>query len=284
MKRGLGRGLEALLPKYGERKQDAVLTVPIDSIKPNKQQARKKFDEKKLCELAESIKHHNLAQPLVVSPATVPGEYNLIAGERRLRAAKIAGLKEVPVIVKTVTEKEKFLLSLVENIQREDLNPIEEATAYKQIMNEFNFTQDELSKIIGKDRSVVANTIRLLTLPEELKSYIEDGIISAGHGRMLASISDEQKQKELLKKIIDEQLTVREVEHIVSELKKSGKAPTAKKHKKNYELEQLANSLQQTVGTKIKLRGTQKKGRIIIYYYSLAELDRIARILRGRGK
>ncbi len=281
MKRGLGKGLEAILPKYTEKRADTILSISIESIKPNPQQSRKKFDEAKLKELAESIKHHNLAQPLVVAQSAIPGEYELIAGERRLRAARMAGVREVPVVVKTVNEKEKFLISLIENIQREDLNPIEEANAYKHLISEFNLTQEELSKIIGKDRSVLANTIRLLTLPEELIYHIENGVISAGHGRSIAAISDKQKQKDILKKIIDEGLTVRDVEKIVGELKKRGGHPL-KKRKKSYELTQLENTLQRSIGAKVIIKGNSKKGSISIYYHTLDELERLSRLLRRK--
>ncbi len=279
IKRGLGRGLDALLPKYSENKTTTVQKISISAIKPNRRQARKKFDENKLKELAESIKHHDVVQPLVVTPSAVPGEYELIAGERRLRASKIAGLTEVPVVIKTsVTEKDRNILSLIENIQRDDLNPIEEAGAYKKIIDEFRFTQEEFAKIIGKDRSVLANTIRLLTLPEELISHIENGLISAGHGRTLAGISDAQKQKDLLKKIIDEQLTVRDVEKIISEIKRVKSGKTTKR--RNPEAEQMETALQHLFGTKVKLSGNSKRGKISIYYYSLDDLERISRLLK----
>lgn len=278
IQRGLGKGLDALLPRYQDKTAN-ITTVSVSNLKPNKYQARKKFNDKKISELAQSIKSQGLTQPIVVTSTATPGEYEIIAGERRWRAAQLAGLKEVPVVVRTATEREKFLLSLTENIQREDLNPIEEASAYKQLIEEFGLTQEEIAKIVGKDRSVVANTIRLLSLPDELKTYIENGVITAGHGRSLASISEQSKQKELLKKIIDEQLSVRDLERIISEIK-SKKTLSSKRIKRSYELVQLESELQQIFGTKVKVKGTEKKGKIVIDYYSLAELERIVKILK----
>ncbi len=285
MHKALGRGLESLIPQTSHpgQKGDMVITIPIDSIKPNRYQARKDFNPEKLKELSESIKQHGLAQPLLVAPAAVPGDYELIAGERRWRASKAAGLKEVQVIVKQADDKERFELSLIENIQRENLNAIEEAKAYKRLCEEFNHTQEELATALGKDRSVLANMMRLLTLPEGLQDAISSGFVSAGHGRAIAGIDDEKKQKFLLEKILKEKLTVRDIEAIVAQWK-AGIAPGLKTKVKKQEVElvNLAEELQRRFGTKIKISGKPSKGKIEIHYYSLKELERISEILKTK--
>lgn len=285
MHKALGRGLESLIPQKIQTGQqgESVVKLPIDKIKPNKYQARKDFNEEKLKELADSIKLHGLAQPLLVAPAAVPGDYELIAGERRWRASKIAGLKEVQVIVRQADDKERFELSLIENIQRENLNAIEEAKAYKRLCDEFNHTQEELAGALGKDRSVLANMMRLLTLPEDIQDAISSGFMSAGHGRAIAGIDDEKKQKFLLEKILKEKLTVREIEALVAQWK-AGQAPAGKKkaNKQEAELVNLAEEFQRKLGTKVKITGKPSKGKIEIHYFSLKELERIAELLRSK--
>lgn len=286
MHKALGRGLESLIPQGSMASQkggDAVITIAIDKIKPNKYQARKDFNEEKLKDLAQSIKQHGLAQPLLVTSTMIPSEYELIAGERRWRACHMAGLKEVPAIVKQADAKERFELSLIENIQRENLNAIEEAKAYKRLCEEFNHTQEELSKALGKDRSVLANMMRLLSLPEDVQDAISSGFMSAGHGRAIAGIVDEKKQKFLLEKILKEKLTVREIEALVAQWKK-GIAPGAKKKgkKQEAELANLGDELQRKFGTKIKITGTPAKGKIEIHYFSLKELERVCALLKGK--
>jgi ParB family chromosome partitioning protein len=287
MHKALGRGLESLLqsstvsaPASGE----AVNMIALDKIKPNRYQARVHFDETRLQELAESIKNHGLAQPLLIAPSAVPGEYELIAGERRWRASQMAGLKEVAAIVRQANDKERFQLSLIENIQRENLNAIEEAKAYKRLSDEFALTQEDLAKVLGKDRSVVANLMRLLHLPQEIQDAIAQGIISSGHGKILAGIDDSDKQQQLTARILKEKLTVREVEKIVADWK-SVIAGTEKKTKKTEaELLVLGEELQRKFGTKVKLVGKPQKGRIEIHYFSLKELERIATLLKGKKK
>jgi len=281
--KALGRGLGSLIPGaergFGKFSQEQGIKIPIDQIRPNRNQPREKFDETKLRELSESIEKHGLAQPVLVAQAKAPGEYELIAGERRLRASKMAGLKEVWAVVRNTPEDKRFQLSLIENIQRENLNPIEEAKAYKKLMNDFDHTQDEISKLVAKDRAVVANTLRLLNLPEEIQESVADGLISPGHGRMLAGIPDEEKQKHLAERIIKEKITVREIEKLIAEWK-SGKVKNTKKNKKaEPELKYLAEELQRKLGTKVNISGSSKKGKINVFYYSLEELERITKIL-----
>jgi ParB family chromosome partitioning protein len=287
MHKALGRGLESLIPQTAKpvKEGDTVSLIALDKIKPNKYQARKDFNEEKINELAESIKQHGLAQPILITPSVVPGEFELIAGERRWRASKIAGLTEVPVIIRVTDDKERFELSLIENIQRENLNAIEEAKAYKRLCEEFGHTQEDLAKGIGKDRSVVANTLRLLNLSEDIQDAISSGLVSAGHGRAIAVVEDEKKQKLLLERILKEKLTVRDIEAIVAQWR-SGAGITGKKKGKKQEAEliNLSEELQRKFGTKVKISGRPSKGKIEVLYYSLKELERISAILKGKGR
>jgi ParB family chromosome partitioning protein len=287
MHKALGRGLSSLLPVLENQNMsgpgggDSVQNIDINKIKPNRYQPRSEFNEEKLRELADSIKQHGLAQPLLVTSLPTPGQYELIAGERRLRASKIAGLKEVACLVKNVSEKEKFQLSLIENIQRQDLNAIEEAKAYKRLCDEFEVTQEDLSNMLGKDRTTVTNAIRLLSLPEEVQEGIMMGVISSGHGKILAGIEDAVKLKALAERIIREKLTVREIEKIASDWKTAVSGSKTKTQKHNSELAALAEDLQRALGTKVKIAGRPKKGKIELFYYSLAELERISGILKA---
>jgi len=282
MAKGLGKGLEALIPvaeKPVSGEKEGIAKISVDKIKPNRYQPRTKFNDEKLHSLAESIKERGVIQPIIVSESVIPGEYELIAGERRLRAAEIAKLSEIPAIVRTVTDQERYQISLIENLQREDLNPIEEARAYQNIMKEFGLTQDNLAKLLGSDRSVVANTLRLLNLSEEIQDMISEGLISPGHGRMLAGVGSESRQKGLVKRILREKLTVREIEAIVKDWKISGRAVT-KKRKRQAEIVDLENDLQRTLGTKVVVSARGAKGKITIFFWSLDELNKILKILR----
>jgi ParB family chromosome partitioning protein len=291
MHKALGRGLESLIPVAAAQgttteSNESVIHIPIDKIKPNRFQPRTHFNESKLQELSDSIKQHGLAQPLLVTPSVIPGEYELIAGERRWRASQLAGLAEVTAVIRQVSDKDRLQLAIIENIQREDLNPIEEAKAYKRLGDEYSYTQEEIATIVGKDRSVVANSMRLLQLPQEVQGSIEQGFLSAGHGKILAGMSDEEEQKKLAGRIVNEKLTVREVEKIVSEWKinvavESGKKPV---HRQDAELKRFSEELQQSLGAKVTISGKSNKGKIEIYYYSLEELERLAVCLQGNGK
>lgn len=290
----LGRGLDSLISaSIKPESSTEALRVPIAQLRPNRFQPRQRFNEESLKELSDSIREQGLIQPLIVtavesSEESQKGEkvYELIAGERRWRAARMAGLTSVPILVKQVTEKERFQLSLIENIQREDLNPIEEARAYKRLMEEFSLTQESLAQTVGKGRAVIANTLRLLNLPQFLQDAVSDGTISAGHARNLVSISDEQLQKEVAEKILQEKISVREVEKIVSNWKEamdSGQVKRAKR--KEPEIRQLEETLQKILGTKVEIRAKRKEdhlvGTVTLSYYSLDDLDRLVAILKG---
>jgi ParB family transcriptional regulator, chromosome partitioning protein len=285
MHKALGRGLSSLLPvseAHNKIDGEQIIKIGLNKIKPNKYQPRTEFNEEKLKELSESIKQHGLAQPLLVTASAVPGEYELIAGERRLRACKIAGLSDVSCIVRKASEKEKFQLSLIENIQRQDLNAIEEGVAYKRLCDEFEVSHEELAGLMGKNRTVITNSIRLLSLPEEVKDAIIMGVISAGHGKILAGIEDAQKQKALAERIVKEKLTVREIESIASDWKTAISTSKTKIKKVIPELAALCEELQRKFGTKVKIAGSAKKGKIEFHYFSLKELERISSLLKGK--
>ena len=284
MHKALGRGLESLLPVTLAQEssgKESIVNIPADKIKPNRYQARTNFDPQKLEELADSIKQHGLAQPLIVTPSPIPGEYELIAGERRLRACQIAGLKEINVVIRKASEKERFMLSMVENIQREDLNPMEEAHAYRRIASEYSLKQEEIAKLLGKDRSVVANSVRLLNLPSDMQKAVSSGVISGAHGRILAGIENAVRQKLLFEKTVSQKLSVRELERLSSEWK-AGFAKGKKGHKKlESELLDLSEDLQRRFGTKVKITGKPQKGKIEIFYFSLKDLERIVALVKS---
>jgi len=291
MRKALGKGIEALIPKVSRAASIEVVSIDIDKIKPNKYQSRTQFDQEKLKELASSVKREGVVQPIIVSPSG--DNYQLVAGERRWWAAKMAELKEIPALVRTVTDREMFEISLIENIQREDLNPIEEAQAFQRLMKEFNLSQQELADHLGKTRSTVANILRLINLPEEIKEFVSGKLISAGHARVLLSIPGEKKRIDLARKILKEKLTVRETEDIAERLKVKG-MPSGKRvarKEKSPEVVELEEELQRILGTKVRIKSTRSgrfspgeggkvQGKIEIEYYSLEDLERIIELLR----
>jgi len=247
----------------------------IEEIHPSPFQPRKTFLDEALQELVDSIKEKGILQPLMVRRK---GEgYELIAGERRWRAAQKAGLKEVPILVKDVPDSEMLELSLIENIQREDLNPIEEAEAYKRLMEQFHLTQEEISKKVGKDRTTVTNTVRLLKLPAEIKQSLAEGKISMGHARAFLGLEGIDKQKLLLKRLLAGGLSVRQTESLVKRFR-THNSPVSRKT--NPEWSGLMEELQRILGTKVRIVGKRKRGKIEIEFYSLDELDRILEFLR----
>ncbi len=292
MRKALGKGIEALIPKVSRVAPMEVINIDINKIKPNKYQSRMQFDQEKLKELANSIKREGIVQPIIVSPS---GEnYQLVAGERRWWAAKMAELKEIPAVVRSVSNREMFEISLIENIQREDLNPVEEATAFERLMKEFNLTQQGLADHLGKTRSTVANTLRLMNLPEEIKEFVSRRLISAGHARALLSIQGEKKRIELARRIIKQKLPVRETEDIVERLrlKRTASGKRIAEKEKSPEVIELEEELQRSLGTKVRIKstgsgrfspgqGAKVRGKIEIEYYSLEDLGRIVDLLRS---
>ncbi|MDO4572050.1 MAG: ParB/RepB/Spo0J family partition protein [Clostridia bacterium] len=274
-KRGLGRGLDALLDPYSaapDAPRAGVLSVSVRAIDTNALQPRTQFDGEALKELSDSIRVHGIVQPLIVKEKN--GRYMIIAGERRFRAARMAGLDEVPVIVADYDEERIHEVSLIENIQREDLNPIEEAAAIRFLMQQHDMTQEEVSSRIGKSRPAVANALRLLNLPAEVIDMLRDGRITAGHGRALAGLSDQALIKSLAEETLRLGYSVRALESRIKNLhaKKPGKktAPAL-----SASLTNLEDSLRERLGTKVRLQGTEKRGRITIEYYTREDLERI---------
>lgn len=279
---GLGKGLGALIPdeveaksKEKEKKNSSTL-IPLNKIVNNVDQPRKFFDSDNIAELAESIKNHGIIQPLILKKDGT--KYTIIAGERRWRASKMLGIKEVPAIVMDLSEKEILEVSLIENIQRQDLNPIEEALAYRKLIEGFKLTQQELSKRIGKSRVAISNTMRLINLDERVQQYLIESVISEGHGRALLSIENKDFQYEIAQRIIDENLSVREVEKLIKDLFKK-KNEIKKEIEQNPYINDIQNRLQDYFGTKVNINSKNKKGKIEIEYYSDDDLNRILELL-----
>ena len=285
---GLGKGLNALIPedtvilepKKGKDKNDdnGYSLIDINLIKSNESQPRKLFNDEKIMELAESIKSNGIIQPLILRKDK--DEYIIVAGERRWRAAKYIGIKEIPAVIMDLTEKQILEISLIENIQREDLNSIEEAIAYKKLITDFDLTQEQLSKRIGKSRVAITNTMRLLNLSEDVQQYIIEGVISEGHGRALLAITDSKLQCELAQNVIDDKLSVRELEFLIRKLKtKSEPSKSKAKKETNPYYKEVIEKLENYFGTKVNVTNKNNKGKIEIEYYSEEDLQRILEII-----
>ena len=256
--------------------EDQAVMVPINKVEPNKEQPRKHFNEDALLELSESIKQMGIIQPIVVQDRN--SYYEIIAGERRWRAAKQAGLKKIPVIIKNYTEQEIVEISLIENIQREDLNPIEEAFAYKRLLEEFNLKQDEVAERVSKSRTAVTNSIRLLKLNEKVQQMVIDDMIQTGHARALLGIEDLEKQYNMAQKVFDEKLSVRETEKLVKKVQKEKEEVEKTKMDKQLEIvyQDLEEKMKQILGTKVSINAKdENKGKIEIEYYNKEDLDRL---------
>ena len=287
---GLGKGLDSLIPNKSDKpkvqpekkekkaenikEETGEIMAKINQVEPNRDQPRKDFDEDSLMELADSIKQFGILQPLIVKKKK--DYYEIIAGERRWRAAKIAGVKEVPIIVKEYSDQEIVEISLIENIQRENLNPIEEAMAFKRLLEEFNLKQDEVAERVSKSRTAVTNSMRLLKLSKKVQQMIIDDMISTGHARALLAIDDEEQQYILANKIFDEKLSVRETEKLVKALKNPKKEVKKEKPEHTFVYDNIEEQLKNIIGTKVSVNPKANgKGRIEIEYYSEEELERI---------
>lgn len=295
---GLGRGLGALIPEPepvplalgqlgsgAEERREGILRLPLHRLKPNPDQPRKNFSEESLAELAESLKRHGLIQPILVEDAG-DGSYLIIAGERRYRAAERAGLGEIPVIVRAFTPEKRLEIALIENVQREDLNPVEEAEAYRSLMSLGNLSQDQVADAVGKSRSAVANTLRLLRLPEPMLAALRDGSMSAGHARAILAVPDEVRRELLFARVVAEGISVREAEAAAQGLARGAlpkAAASAKAEKpREPEIREIEERLIESLGTKVSVRGDSRKGTIAIEYYSLEDLERIIDVLAGK--
>lgn len=284
--RGLGKGLDSLIPNTigeskgkadkgtGSENKNPETMVKLTAVEPNRDQPRKNFDEDALLELAESIKQFGLLQPILVQERD--GYYEIIAGERRWRAAKIAGLKEVPVIIKNLTDQEIVEISLIENIQREDLNPIEEAQAYKRLLNEFHLKQDEIAERVSKSRTAVTNSMRLLKLCDEVQQMVVNEMITTGHARALLSIENPEEQYMIAQKVFDEKMSVREVEKLVKNLHKPEKPKKAENKSLEVIYQNIEEKLKESLGTKVSISSKENgAGKIQIEFYDHDDLDRL---------
>lgn len=293
---GLGKGLDSLIPdhkldKLSEKKQEQKVNpagtesresgeqmMKISKIEPNRQQPRRNFEEDSLLELADSIKQFGVLQPLIVQKKK--DYYEIIAGERRWRAAKIAGVKEVPVIIKEFSDQEVVEIALIENIQRENLNPIEEAMAFKKLLNEFHLKQDEVAERVSKSRTAVTNSMRLLKLDERVQQMIVDDMLSTGHARTLLAIEDPEQQYILANRIFDEKLSVRETERLIKQLKNPKKESAKKVIENDFVYKDLEERMKSVMGTKVSVnQKANGKGKIEIEYYSDSDLERIFELL-----
>jgi len=272
MKTALGKGLEALIPE----KVEEIIHLDIDRIFSSEQQPRKLFRDDPLKELAASIKEKGVLQPVIVSRVG-DGTFRLVTGERRWRAAALAGLKKIPALIKNVASKDSLEIALIENIQREDLNPMETAQAFSRLITDFNLTQEELSDKVGKDRATIANYLRLLKLPEEIKTLMYEGSLSTGHAKAILTIDGKANQINAARKIVRKGLSVREAEA----LSKTISRPSRMKALKDPQISSLEEKLIKSLGTKVRIQNKGKRGRIEIEYYSLEELDRLLDILLG---
>lgn len=283
-KKGLGKGLGALLTDENPSiDSDSITEIKIMDIEPNRQQPRRVFDEESLLELADSIRQNGIITPILVQESQ-NGYYSIIAGERRWRASKLAGLKTIPAIIKKFDDQKLYEISLIENLQRQDLNPVEEAMGYKKLMEEYNLTQEEVSAKVSKSRSSVANSMRLLNLSEEVLKSLEEGLISVGHAKVLLSVQDSNTQINLCKLVCENSLSVRELEAEIKKLQKSPKP--AKKIDLNVKLafEKIEKEMSSVLGTKVKISDKNNKGKIQIDYYSAGDLERIMKIISGSEK
>ncbi len=283
-KMGLGKGLGALIPEPEPETTKSLFSCGIEEIRPNRSQPRRHFDEARLQELADSIKEQGILEPLIVRK--VAEGYELIVGERRWRAAQKAGLREVPVLVREMEGRDVLEVSLIENLQREDLNPLEAADAYRRLMEEFGLSQEELGARLGKDRTTVTNTLRLLKLPPEVKDQLLQNRISSGHARAILSLETREKQKELCTLIMEKGLSVREAEAVAKRWAKPGKPSMPGKRAEDLEsqLNALGDSLRRRLGTKVRVTSRGKRGKIEIEYYSFEDLERIVETILGNEK
>lgn len=281
-RKALGKGISALIPEKETGRKVEIIYVQTDQIKPNPFQPREDFDTQSIEELAQSIREKGVIQPLL---ARRRGDaYELIAGERRLRAANILGLKEIPILIKDVEDKDSLELALIENVQREGLNPIEEAHAYQHLIDKFNVTQEKISEVLGKARVSITNTLRLLKLPHEIQAEIKKGRITFGHGRALLEVQDTNQQRRLAQDVIAKELSVRELENLIKLKRPKGLKRKIGQGQREPYVAVLEEDLQHALGTKVRISKRKKRGHILIEFYSPEELDRIANIIRGGAR
>ncbi|SDS81586.1 chromosome partitioning protein, ParB family [Paenibacillaceae bacterium GAS479] len=282
MSKRLGRGLDALIPSLSIQEGDKVVEIDLKQLRPNPYQPRITFHDESIHELAESIKQHGVIQPILVR--SVLKGYEIIAGERRFRASQLCGLKSIPAVIRSFTDQQAMEIALIENLQREDLNAIDLAAAYHAIMDKFNLTQEELSLKVGKSRSHIANFLRLLSLPPEIKENVSRGTLSMGHARALAGLKEDKLRKELAKQAISSEWSVRELEQAIQTLDKKPLEPAAAKNKlqkRDPYLEELEENLRERFKTSVKIKASRERGKIELAYYNKQDLERILDLLKS---
>ncbi|XEC95029.1 ParB/RepB/Spo0J family partition protein [Paenibacillus tarimensis] len=278
MSKRLGRGLDALIPSLSVNDDDKVIEISLSQLRPNPYQPRKNFDDDSIKELAESIKQHGVIQPIIVR--SVLKGYEIIAGERRFRASGLIGAATIPAVVRSFSDQQVMEIALIENLQREDLNAIEIAVAYQAIMDKFNLTQEELSLKVGKSRSHIANFLRLLTLPSEIKENVSRGTLSMGHARALVGVKEESVRNELARLSIEQEWSVRELEEAIQKLDQKGKeTQKSKAKKKDPYIEHIEETLRERFKTTVKVKQQKDKGRIELMYYNKQDLERLLELL-----
>lgn len=278
MSKRLGKGLDALIPSLSIQDDDKVLEIPLNQLRANPYQPRKSFDEEAIRELAESIRQHGVIQPIIVR--SVLKGYEIIAGERRFRASQFCGNATIPAVVKTFSDQQVMEIALIENLQRENLNAMEVAVAYQGLMDQFQLTQEELSMKVGKSRSHIANFLRLLSLPEEVKEYVSRGTISMGHARALVGLKDVDTIKQLAEQCIDHEWSVRDLEDALQQLdRKKQEKPKSVNKKRDPYIEEVEESLRERYKTTVKIKANKDKGKIEINYYSQQDLQRLLDML-----
>ena len=279
-KGGLGKGLEAIFAENATEDQNATVTLKISDLEPNREQPRHEFKEEALMELADSISRHGILQPLLVRPL-LGGGYQIVAGERRWRAARMAGLTEVPAVIRELDESQVMELALIENLQREDLSPLEEAQGYAALIDTYGFTQEEVAETVGKSRPAVTNALRLMKLPEEIRSMLEEGVLSAGHARALLALPEEEAMVALARQVKEKGLSVRQVEELVKKASRMEKQETKeKKSRKIPYFSEAELALHDHLGRKVSVNGTKKKGVLQIEFYGEEDLKELLKIFQ----
>lgn len=278
-KGGLGKGLDAIFAENDMEDANATVKLKISEIEPNRAQPRKEFNDEALAELADSIAQHGVLQPLLVRPI-LGGGYQIVAGERRWRAARMAGVSEVPVLVREMSDSEVMELALIENLQREDLTPLEEAQGYQALIESYSFTQEEVSKTVGKSRPAVANALRLLHLPEELQALVNAGKLSAGHARTLLSFQDPNEMQKAAKLVIEQGISVRELEKLASQANGKETAPRPRKANRLHYFDEVELALHEHLGRKVHVSGSKKRGVLQIEFYGERDLADLMKLFR----
>lgn len=281
-KGGLGKGLDAIFSENDMEDKNSAVAIKIGDIEPNRDQPRKNFDDESIAELADSISKHGVLQPLLVRPI-IGGGYQIVAGERRWRAARMAGVQEVPAVVRDLTDSEVMQLALIENLQREDLNPLEEAGGYQALIEEYGFTQEDIARTVGRSRPAVANALRLLSLPEDIRAMVQDGTISAGHARTLLAFPDEESMRRAAKLIVEQDLTVRQLEKMSQDargVEQEPKRQAPKRRMPYYDEVELA--LHEHLGRRVSVKGNKKKGTLLIEFYGEEDLSELIKLFEDR--